>query len=105
MRSLFSYTVLSIAESSSHGTSGSPHFLIGIMAGLLSTLVILAFLIVVLLKWHTRRHPPPPMPTYETDSATGIGKILGTSEQHLLVVRLGQDKVFHNKSQFSAFVS
>ena len=32
-----------IAETSSHGSSGSPHLLIGIMVGLLSTLVILAW--------------------------------------------------------------
>ena len=49
-----------IAETSSHGSAGSPHLMIGIIAGLLSTLVILAFLIVVLIKIHTRRHPPPP---------------------------------------------
>ena len=61
-----------LAETSSHSSSGSPHLLIGIMAGLLTTLVVLAFLIVVLLKVHTRRHPPPPMYSEATGTASAV---------------------------------
>jgi hypothetical protein len=64
------YYSIYITETSTQESSGSPHFLIGIMVGLVSTLVILAFLVVLLIKVHTRRHPPP---TFDTGNAGGGG--------------------------------
>ena len=65
-----------ISETSSHGSSGSPHFLIGIMVGLVSTLLILAMLVVILIKVHTRRHPQ-----YEsTHTGVNVGNAPASSD-------------------------
>lgn len=49
------FRTLKISETSAHEPISSPHLIIGIMVGLVSTLIILAFLIVGLIKIHSRR--------------------------------------------------
>ena len=67
---------LQFSETSSHGSNGSPHFLIGIMVGLVSTLLILAMLVVILIKVHTRRHPQ-----YEsTHTGVNVGNTPASSD-------------------------
>ena len=96
----FSYSThwIVIAETSSHGSGGSPHLMIGVIAGLLSTLVILAFLIVVLIKIHTRRHPPLPPSTFETTANNVNNTTAAASTSTSNPLRLGTAAVKNRKT-------
>ena len=91
-----------IPETSSHSSTGSPQFLIGIMAGLASTLIVLALLIVVLIRLHTRR-PPFFQTTSNNPSASEAAAASGPPRLNNAAAAVkGRKGLFHTSSSSQA---